>query len=78
MPLQRIIYHSTATRAITDDELAPHFGAYRRFGVVADPYAREQGTAITVGLRPDSMVLGLVQREWRTALAAWEGPAPKR
>ena len=36
-----------------DDELAPHFAAYRRVGAVADPYAREQGTAITLGLQPD-------------------------
>lgn len=58
-----------------DDELAPHFAAYRRFGAVTDPYAREQGTAITIGLRPDSTVRALVAREWRTSLAAWEGQA---
>ena len=58
-----------------DDELAPHFAAYRRFGAVADPYARERGTSITIGLRPDSTVRNLVARERRTALAAWEGPA---
>ena len=58
-----------------DDELAPHFAAYRRFGAVADPYARERGTAITIGLRPDSAVRAQLAREWRTALAAWEGPA---
>lgn len=56
-----------------DDELAPHFAAYRRFGAVADPYARERGTLITIGLRPDSAVRAQVARERRTALAAWEG-----
>ena len=61
-----------------DDELAPHFAAYRRFGAVSDPYACEQGTAITIGLRPDSTVRNLVAREWRTSLAVWEGPARKK
>lgn len=56
-----------------DDELAPHFAAYRRFGTVANPYAREKGTHITLGLLPDSAVRNLVRREWRTGLAAWEG-----
>lgn len=57
--------------------LAPHFATYRRFGAVADPYARERGTAITVGLRPDHTVLALVRREWRTELATWEGGTEK-
>ncbi|MBF9237172.1 glycosyltransferase family 39 protein [Hymenobacter sp. BT683] len=56
-----------------DDALVAHFAAYRRFGTVTDPYAREQGTHITLGLQPDSAVLNLVRREWRTALASWEG-----
>ena len=56
-----------------DDALAPHFADYCRFAAVSDPYAREQGTAITIGLRPDSAVLNLVRRERRAALAAWEG-----
>ena len=64
---------------IVDDELhlelAPHFASYCRYGVVADPYAREQGTAIIIGLRPDRAVQAQVRHEWRTALAAWEGPA---
>ena len=57
-----------------DDELAPHFAAYRRAGRITNPYAREHGTAITIGLRPDSVVLHLVRREWRAELASWEGP----
>ncbi|WP_210517523.1 glycosyltransferase family 39 protein [Hymenobacter terricola] len=63
---------------IVDDEfhpeLAPHFAAYRRFGGITNPYAREQGTSIIIGLQPDSTVLALVRREQRAALAAWEGP----
>lgn len=59
-----------------DDELAPHFASYRRVGVVTDPYAREQGTVITLGLQPDSVVRALVAGQWRTGLAAWEGRAP--
>ncbi|MBD2720537.1 glycosyltransferase family 39 protein [Hymenobacter armeniacus] len=57
-----------------DDDLAPHFGSYRRFGAVADPYARERGTAVTIGLRPDAAVLAQVAQEHRAALADWEGP----
>jgi hypothetical protein len=56
-----------------DDELAPHFAAYRRFGTVADPYARERGTFVTIGVLPDGQVRNLVSREWRAALAEWEG-----
>ncbi|MFC7668225.1 hypothetical protein ACFQT0_13195 [Hymenobacter humi] len=58
-----------------DDQLAPHFGAYRRFGSVTNPFAREWGTHITIGLLPDSTVQALVRREWRAALSQWEGPA---
>ncbi|MBJ6111386.1 glycosyltransferase family 39 protein [Hymenobacter sp. BT523] len=57
-----------------DDDLASHFGSYRRFGAVADPYARERGTAVTIGLRPDAAVLAQVAQEHRAALADWEGP----
>jgi hypothetical protein len=39
---------------------------------VANPYARERGTAITVGLQPDTTVRALLARERREALAAWE------
>ena len=56
-----------------DDELAPHFGAYRRLDSITNAYARERGTHITLGLHPDSAVLNQVTREWRTAMAAWEG-----
>ncbi|MDO7848053.1 glycosyltransferase family 39 protein [Hymenobacter sp. M29] len=66
---------------IVDDglhpELAPRFASYRRFAAITDPYARERGTAIIIGLRPDSAVLALVRRERQTELSAWEGPAPK-
>ncbi|SFP69586.1 glycosyltransferase family 39 protein [Hymenobacter arizonensis] len=58
-----------------DDEIAPHFAAYRRFGTVTDSFAREQGTHITIGIRPDSAVLNLIARERRTALGLWEGEA---
>jgi hypothetical protein len=60
-----------------EDELAKHFAAYRRFGTVADPYARERGTHITVGLGPDRPILTRVALEWRNELAAWEGPPDK-
>ncbi|MBF9224114.1 glycosyltransferase family 39 protein [Hymenobacter ruricola] len=66
---------------IVDDELhpelAPHFASYRRFGAVADPYARERGTAVIIGLRPDAAVLALVARERRAEISAWEGPSSK-
>ncbi|WP_345237377.1 ArnT family glycosyltransferase [Hymenobacter saemangeumensis] len=55
-----------------DDELAPHFGSYRRFGQLGNPYAREQGTAITVGLQPDSSIVQLLRREWQQQLGEWE------
>jgi 4-amino-4-deoxy-L-arabinose transferase-like glycosyltransferase len=63
---------------IIDDEpddatLPAHFARYYRAGAVANPYARERGTAITVGLGPDSAVLAQLQREWRQARAEWEG-----
>lgn len=61
-----------------DDALAPRFSAYRRFGRVADVYAREQGTLITVGLHPDSALQASIFREWRTALAKWEEPTNKQ
>jgi hypothetical protein len=64
---------------IVDDELhqelAPHFAAYRQFAAVANPYARERGTAVIIRLRPDSTVRALVRQEHRAALAEWEGPA---
>jgi hypothetical protein len=56
-----------------DDALAPHFARYYRAGSISNPYARERGTALTVGLRPDSTVQLLLRREWRQARAAWEG-----
>ncbi|MFD2718568.1 glycosyltransferase family 39 protein [Hymenobacter monticola] len=67
---------------IIDDEphleLAPRFASYRRVAAITDPYARERGTAITIGLRPDSAVLAQIRRERQAELDAWEGPtAPK-
>ncbi|MDO7853768.1 glycosyltransferase family 39 protein [Hymenobacter convexus] len=63
---------------IVDDEphpeLAPRFASYRRVAAITDPYARERGTAVFIGLQPDSAVLAQVRREHRAALAAWEGP----
>lgn len=61
-----------------DDNLAPHFAAYRRFGTVADPYAREQGTHITIGLGPDHAVRAQVTREWQQEMAAWEGNSSQK
>lgn len=62
---------------IIDDELhpelAPHFASYRQVGEVADPYARERGTRIILGLAPDAALIARANREWRTELAAWEG-----
>lgn len=62
---------------IIDDEfhpeLAPHFASYRQVGAVANPYARERGTAIFAGLGPDGPIQAQVCREWREALGAWEG-----
>ncbi|MDO3416718.1 glycosyltransferase family 39 protein [Hymenobacter sp. BT770] len=55
------------------DEVAPHFTSLRRFGAITNPYAREQGTAISIGLRPDSAIRTQVRQEWRTSMAAWEG-----
>jgi len=59
-----------------DDELAPHFASYQRFGQLGNPYAREQGTAITVGLRPDSAIVQQLRREWQQGMAEWEKSAP--
>ncbi len=56
--------------------LAPHFATFRRAGAVANPYACELGTTITVGLRPDSLARAYAHREWRRTLAEWDGPAP--
>ncbi|MGY2132497.1 glycosyltransferase family 39 protein [Hymenobacter sp. HD11105] len=61
-----------------DDELAPRFALYRRAATVTDPYARERGTHITVGLQPDSSVRHRVRQELRTELAQWEGRAPNK
>ncbi|OGX84535.1 hypothetical protein BEN47_16080 [Hymenobacter lapidarius] len=55
-----------------DDELAPHFAAYRCSGTVTDPYARERGTHITIGLQPDGFIKKLVRQEWRNALRQWQ------
>ena len=60
-----------------DDDLAPHFASYYRYGAVTDPYAREKGTSITVGMQPDAFVQALLAREWQEEIAAWEGNAFK-
>jgi hypothetical protein len=61
---------------IIDDEfhpeLAPRFARYYRFGAVTDPYAREKGTAVIIGLQPDVAVQAQVLMEWQKELAAWE------
>ena len=53
-----------------------HFARFRRFGTVTDPYARERGTRISVGLGPDSLVQARLDRQGRAARAAWEHAAP--
>ena len=55
-----------------DDALAPHFAAYRRLGAVANPYAREHGTTITLGLHPDQAVRNQLVQELAMARNAWE------
>lgn len=42
-------------------------------GAVANPYARERGTAVIVGRGPGRAAHAQVRREWREALAQWEG-----
>ena len=63
---------------IIDDELHPElaaqFASYRQLGAVADPYARERGTRIILGLRPTPALVARVNAEWRTELAQWENP----
>ncbi|MDB5267890.1 MAG: glycosyl transferase [Hymenobacter sp.] len=66
---------------IIDDEahpeLAAQFASYREVGAVADPYARERGTRIFLGLGPTPALTARVNDEWRAALAEWEGPAAR-
>ncbi|MFC6225767.1 glycosyltransferase family 39 protein [Hymenobacter artigasi] len=58
-----------------DPELITHFAACRPVARVRDPYAREQGTVISVGIKPDSEIISRANGEHRAALAEWEGPA---
>ncbi|WP_345225099.1 glycosyltransferase family 39 protein [Hymenobacter koreensis] len=61
---------------IVDDEpdsLAAHFSSYRRRAEVLNPYAREKGTRITLGTRPDKAILDTVYAEHRRELASWTG-----
>ena len=37
-----------------DAQLISHFAVYRWFGTITSPYAREQGTATTIGLQAQS------------------------
>ncbi|MBO2008178.1 glycosyltransferase family 39 protein [Hymenobacter negativus] len=61
---------------IIDDEfhpeLASHFTQYRRFASITDPYAREQGTSVIIGLQPDAAVQAQILMEWQKGLAEWE------
>jgi hypothetical protein len=60
-----------------DAELIAHFASCRPFGRVQDPYAREKGTVISVGIKPDRAIISRANNEHRAALAEWEGPAPR-
>ncbi|GAB3863811.1 glycosyltransferase family 39 protein [Hymenobacter segetis] len=60
-----------------DAELISHFASCRVVGQVQDPYAREKGTAISVGIKPDSAIISRANREHRAALAEWENLAPR-
>jgi len=60
---------------IIDDEpdsLGTHFSRYQRRATVLNPYAREQGTRVTLGTNPDAAIHEQVYREHRQALAEWE------
>ncbi|GAB2875298.1 glycosyltransferase family protein [Hymenobacter ruber] len=61
-----------------DTELMSHFASCRVFGRVEDPYAREKGTVIAIGIKPDSEIISRANNEHRAALAEWEGPARPR
>ncbi|MBH8556429.1 ArnT family glycosyltransferase [Hymenobacter negativus] len=61
-----------------DAELISHFASCRAFGRVEDPYAREKGAVITVGIKPDRAIISRANGEHRAALAEWEGPARPR
>ena len=61
---------------IIDDELRPelaaYFASYREVGAVTDPFAREHGTRIILGLGPAAALTARVNNEWRDELAEWE------
>ena len=58
-----------------DAELMAHFASCRPVSRVLDPYAREKGTVISIGIKPDSLIIRRANGEHRAALAEWEGPA---
>ncbi|KAA9327037.1 glycosyltransferase family 39 protein [Hymenobacter busanensis] len=55
------------------DSLAAHFSSYRRMAEVQNPYARERGTRITLGLHPSRAILDTVYAEHRRELFSWTG-----
>ena len=55
------------------EELAPYFQTFRKVGELTNPYARERGTAVLVGLGPDAAVQQRVARELAAAQATWRG-----
>ena len=61
---------------IIDDEphpeLAAQFASYQEVAAVADPYARERGTRIFLGLGPTPALTARVNDEWHEELAQWE------
>ncbi|MBX0288848.1 glycosyltransferase family 39 protein [Hymenobacter sp. HSC-4F20] len=54
-----------------DPTLGAHFRKLHRVAELQNPYAREQGTAITAGSGPDSAILRQISTEHRQALATW-------
>ena len=60
---------------LIDDEpkpgLAAHFRTFRQVGEMRNPYAREQGTVILLGIHPDAAILAFARQQHRRELAAW-------
>ena len=53
------------------NDLAHHFRSLRRVGEVSNPYARERGTAILLGIHPDVILRNYAQQEHLRQLAEW-------
>lgn len=53
------------------DDLTAHFRSFCRVGEMRNPYARERGTAILLGILPDSALVQRIRQERREGLAEW-------